>query len=71
MLENCAVRVQKSVFEGWLTDKQYIELKSKTDNLIDFETDSVRYYQLCQNCANNVRISGFGLYTEKEELIVL
>jgi CRISPR-associated protein Cas2 len=71
LLENSAVRVQKSVFEAWLTDKQYIELKSKIDKNIDFATDSVRYYNLCQNCISNIKVSGFGIYTEKEELIVL
>jgi CRISPR-associated protein Cas2 len=71
LLESNTTRVQKSVFESWLTDKQYIELKHQIDNLIDYSTDSVRYYNLCQNCIPNIRVSGFGIYTEKDELIVL
>jgi len=45
------IRVQKSVFEALMTDKQYIKLKNKIDALIDYDKDSVRYYELCKNCS--------------------
>jgi CRISPR-associated protein Cas2 len=71
LLEDNAIRVQKSVFEAWLSDKQYIGLKSKCDQIINHLTDSIRYYNLCQNCVNSIKISGKGIYTDSEELIVI
>ncbi|MBP9037667.1 MAG: CRISPR-associated endonuclease Cas2, partial [Candidatus Cloacimonas sp.] len=37
-------RVQKSVFECILNDKQFLDMKSKLDNTINPEIDSIRYY---------------------------
>lgn len=37
--------VQKSVFEGDLTDSKYMELKISLENLIDAETDSVIFFK--------------------------
>ena len=70
-LENKGQRVQKSVFECFLNDKQYIELKTTLDNLIDKSKDSVRYYHLCENCRIDVRITGVGFYSEDEKLIII
>lgn len=64
-------RVQKSVFECLLNDRQYLEMKKAIDNKIDFAMDSVRYYQLCKNCESTVTISGLGSYIYDEELIVI
>ena len=64
-------RVQKSVFECHLDDRQYLDLKKELERLIDHNQDSVRYYQLCKNCAPNVQISGLGIFTRDEELIII
>ena len=66
-----SIRVQKSVFEALLTDKQFIKLKNNLDKLIDYEKDSIRYYEICKNCAQNVIVSGWGSFTEQEDLIVV
>ncbi len=65
------IRVQKSVFEAILTDNQYIKLKDKLDSLIDYSTDSIRYYLLCKNCSENIDISGIGSFTYDEDVIVV
>jgi CRISPR-associated protein Cas2 len=70
LLANC-IRVQKSVFEGLLNDKEFIELKKKLDDKIDYTTDSIRYYHICRNCVENILISGQGLYTVEEDVIVV
>lgn len=70
-LLNYGRRVQKSVFECSLNDAQFMELKNKLDNTIDPETDSMRYYILCKNCAENILISGIGNFTDYEELIII
>ena len=45
-LESYAVRVQKSAFEGRLTKKQYERLITKSVQIIDENTDSLRMYIL-------------------------
>lgn len=64
-------RVQKSVFECLLNDSQFIAMKKALDELIDPGCDSLRYYLLCKNCAENVRVTGLGLYTQDEDLIII
>lgn len=43
---NCGVRVQKSVFECVLEPAQWEKLKANLIELIDPETDSLRFYHL-------------------------
>jgi CRISPR-associated protein Cas2 len=51
--------MQFSVFECDLTKVQYAKLRSRLDKLIDVETDSVRFYFLCECCQGKVeRIGG-------------
>lgn len=70
-LLNYGQRVQKSVFECSLNDAQFLELKENLDGIINHETDSMRYYILCKNCAENILLSGIGPYTHTEELIIV
>ncbi|MDD3535988.1 MAG: CRISPR-associated endonuclease Cas2 [Candidatus Cloacimonetes bacterium] len=70
-LLNYGKRVQKSVFECILNDAQFLELKRKLDQIIDQETDSLRYYILCKSCAENVLVTGIGYYTQFEDLIII
>jgi len=65
------IRVQKSVFECFLDDAQFIELKTSIEAKISFAQDSVRYYHLCQRCEKNLQISGLGAINEREALIVI
>ena len=69
-LENKGKRVQKSVFECFLNDKQFLTLKEVLEKNINLKTDSIRYYQLCANCQLNIRFAGIGSYTEYEDLII-
>jgi len=64
-------RVQKSVFECYLNEKQFVEMRSEMEKTIKPEEDSVRYYLLCKNCAANIMISGLGVYTLDEDLIIV
>ncbi|MDD6453479.1 MAG: CRISPR-associated endonuclease Cas2 [Holdemanella porci] len=43
---NYGHRVQNSVFECIIDQKQYIMLKHDLEEIIDMETDSVRFYNL-------------------------
>jgi CRISPR-associated protein Cas2 len=51
--------MQFSVFECHLTDTQYAKLRSRLSRLIKPESDSVRFYFLCECCRTKVeRIGG-------------
>lgn len=56
-----ARRVQKSVFEAAdLPEPVFLRLRGKIEALIDVETDSVRYYRICQACCGRVDHHGRG-----------
>jgi CRISPR-associated protein Cas2 len=71
LLLNYGHRVQKSVFEVQVDDRQYLKLKKSIGEIIDWEDDSVRYYFLCSRCLGNIEISGWGVVREDEEVIVV
>ena len=71
VLTNYGHRVQKSVFECQVDDRQYLKLKKSIEEIIDWEDDSVRYYFLCQRCQGNIEISGWGVVREDEDVIVV
>jgi CRISPR-associated protein Cas2 len=49
---------QYSVFECFLTEKQYVQLRRRLDQTLEASHDSVRFYPLCQNCQNRVETVG-------------
>lgn len=51
-------RVQKSVFEGEVTDAGLDAVVSDLRREIDPAEDSVRVYHLCQGCEKNVDLLG-------------
>lgn len=55
---NYGQRVQNSVFECVLTEVQLVQLKSKLEELIDSQNDSIRIYYL--NRSENRRIITIG-----------
>jgi CRISPR-associated protein Cas2 len=71
VLINHGRRVQKSVFECLITEKQYLSLKEALEKIIDMEKDSVRYYTLCAGCIHNIQFSGWGTVTENEDTIII
>ena len=71
MLTSYGNRVQKSVFECRIDDKQYLKLRGNIKKIIDHEEDSVRYYTLCSRCMGNIEISGWGTVNEDEDVIIV
>jgi CRISPR-associated protein Cas2 len=71
VLTNYGRRVQKSVFECDLDERRSLALKKEVDRLIDHEEDSVRYYPICGRCQRNIEVSGWGVVTEEEEVIIV
>lgn len=64
-------RVQKSVFECRVDDKQFLKMKKTLESIIDMNEDSVRYYFLCKGCIERIEISGWGTVVEDENLIIV
>lgn len=65
VLKSYGYRVQKSVFECQdLTEKKFLRMKDRLEALIDFTTDSVRYYRQCRGCLQDFEFSGVGAEPE-------
>ena len=64
-------RVQYSVFECNLTDKQIETMRKKIIHVISAEEDTVRFYALCAACKTRVEVHGTGKITEDEAFIII
>ena len=70
-LENFGQRVQLSVFECLLEEKQMERMKAGILRLIDEEEDAVRIYRLCATCQEKVELLGLGVRTEDPEVYIV
>ncbi len=59
-------RVQKSVYECILDDRQFMEMRSKVESEVNLEEDSVRYYVLCKKCVSAIEVVGLGTITNDD-----
>ena len=64
-------RVQKSVFEGVIPDRQLETVKRGIQKRINQEEDTVRIYLLCERCISAVEIIGTGVFIEPQNEDVL
>jgi CRISPR-associated protein Cas2 len=54
-------RVQKSVFEcPGLTERKFLTLRNRLEEIIDNISDTVRFYRLCKGCIESVEVVGVG-----------
>ncbi len=61
ILESWGIRVQYSIFECDLTPKDQRSLSGLLQACLDVETDSLRWYPLCNNCLIKVASLGSGV----------
>ena len=47
-------RVQKSIFEVDVKERQYIEMKRRAELVMDYHEDGVKYFPLCDRCADTL-----------------
>lgn len=59
-------RVQKSVFECVVSERQLLQMKERISRLVDFGEDSVRFYFLCRRCIPAIELMGLGTVTQDE-----
>jgi CRISPR-associated protein Cas2 len=64
-------RVQKSVFEGVIPDRQLEAVRRGIEKRINREEDTVRIYTLCERCVAAVEIIGTGVFIEEQDEDVL
>jgi len=51
-------RVQYSVFECHITERNLARLRERAAKVLNKEEDSLRFYQLCENCQPKVVLMG-------------
>lgn len=52
IMEDYGLRVQKSIFEAEIDERRFHEMKGRIELLIDKEMDGVKYFPLCNRCAD-------------------
>ncbi len=68
---NYGQRVQNSVFECVIDPAQFVELKHRLENIINYEKDSIRYYFLGSNWQNKVEHIGVKTSYNPEGIICI
>jgi len=59
--------VQKSVFEGQLSEPEIQQMREMLQAEIDMLTDTVRIYRLCRQCVPSTEVVGLGEYVEPDD----
>jgi len=70
-LEDYLTRVQYSVFEGELPEKQCAKMLKELKSRMNPEEDSIRVYRLCESCVHNVSIMGTGVLTKDPDVYII
>lgn len=63
--------VQFSVFECWVTAEEFAQLQKRVQKVIRPRKDHVRYYFLCNSCAQRASATGSHELTAPKEVIVV
>ena len=60
LLEGYGLAVQYSVFECFISEDDYAEMRMRLQKLLDpkHPIDTVRYYVLCRTCVERVEVDG-------------
>lgn len=70
-LKDFGERVQKSVFECLLDKENLQKMINKLEKCIKEDEDSIRIYQLCNECRQEIKIIGKGTVTEDEDVYIV
>ena len=64
-------RVQLSVFECYLTPRNWTRLQERLGKIINLDEDSVRLYRLCDQCRGNILFLGCAATIEEPGLRII
>lgn len=70
-LKRYGTSVQESVFECHLTAAQFVQMRQQVELVIDPQTDQVRYYDLCEDCARRIQATAASRLTSDPIAIVV
>jgi CRISPR-associated protein Cas2 len=70
LLSGYGAWTQYSLFECFLSEKQYLQLRRRLEDNLDEGQDSVRFYPVCQACRARVETVGGSLPDDPPLLIV-
>jgi CRISPR-associated protein Cas2 len=71
MCKKYGQRVQNSVFECSVTPSDYLVLKHNLQQLIDTESDSLRYYNLGANYSNRIEHIGTQRHLPNDDVMMV
>lgn len=71
LLDHGGERVQYSVFECHITQRNLERLRQRIERIYDAEKDSVRFYFLCESCRPKALYMGVAKPVEEPGLIIL
>jgi len=66
IMEDYGVRVQKSIFEVSAGKGIFREMKDRIEGVMVSAEDGVKYFPLCEKCAQTVEIIGKGCYIDPD-----
>ncbi len=71
IMDKYGTRVQKSVFECELTKDKLLQLRADIEKKLKPDTDSVRFYFVCDACIGKAEVDGVGTIPEKSDFIIV
>ena len=74
ILEEYGKRVQKSVFECDVDEKERLDIYSRLNVIMmknKEEADSLRFYMICEKCLAKTKIIGAGKIEKREEYLIV
>ena len=74
ILREYGTRVQKSVFECDVSEKDRLDIFSRLSQVMESleeVKDSIRFYKVCEKCLSQTRIIGTGKIEERPEYIII
>ncbi len=70
-MQNVGQRVQYSLFECHLKEKELAKLQQRLTNIINPKEDHIRYYKLCDKDKNKITLDGRGQITQDDDYYFL
>jgi len=74
VLRECGKRVQKSVFECDVSERDRLDIFSKLSKIMKDkkeEKDSIRFYKICDKCLSQTKIIGDGRIEKREDYLII
>lgn len=72
VMKDYGLRVQKSIFEVEVSERQFREMKMRAEAIIHPLQDGVKYFPLCDRCADTMECIGiFAAGPDDAKVVVL